>query len=102
MSSPSSRVPVPDSTLVERVQTFVSENRRAVLLGAAAVVAAGGAAYYAASSSRSKARVQDAERADKKKKRKSQARDKDGPIIEERSPEEDGQRTAAFELGCIR
>jgi hypothetical protein len=83
---------MPEPSLVERVQTFVSDNRRAVLLGAAAAVAVGGVAVYAASSSRSQARAQ----ADKKKKRKSQGR-ADGPLLEERTP-----KPAAEEEGTSR
>lgn len=74
-------------SLVDRVQSFISENRRAVLIGtAAAVVAVGGAAYYA---STSRGPDDDSERRKKKgsssKKRKT-VKDKDGPLLEERSP----------------
>lgn len=73
--------------VAERVQSFVSENRRAVLIGAAAaVVAIGGVAYYA-STSRGSGAGGDAERKKDKKKSKKRktVKDKDGPIIEERS-----------------
>ncbi|KAF8639068.1 hypothetical protein AX16_010374 [Volvariella volvacea WC 439] len=43
------------ATVLDRVQNFVSENKRAVLIGAAAaVVAVGGVAYYASTSSQQK------------------------------------------------
>ena len=76
--------------VVEHVQSFVSENRRAVLIGAAAaVVAIGGVAYYA-STSRGSGAGGDAEAGERKKdKKKSKKRktvkDKDGPILEERT-----------------
>ena len=85
--------------VVERVQSFVSENRRAVLIGAAAaVVAIGGVAYYA-STSRGPGASGDAEAGERKKdKKKSKKRktvkDKDGPILEERAP-----KTAVSEEG---
>ncbi|KAI0922458.1 hypothetical protein AcV7_005987 [Taiwanofungus camphoratus] len=81
--------------VVDRVQSFVSENKRAILIGtAAALVAIGGVAYYA-STSRGPGGEGDAEKGerkkDKKKTRKSSkkrksVKDKDGPILEERSP----------------
>ncbi|KAF7329236.1 ADP/ATP carrier receptor [Mycena kentingensis (nom. inval.)] len=72
----------PAPGLVDRVQSFVSENKTALLVGAA-VLAAGGAAYYAASSSSSPS--------DKKKKppstkKRKTVKDADGPILEERKP----------------
>ncbi|KAK7047742.1 TOM (translocase of outer membrane) complex component [Paramarasmius palmivorus] len=82
-----------DSTagLVERVQSFVSENKRAILIGtAAAAIAAGGVAYYASSSR--PAKKSDIEKGDKKSKKKDKSKkkksvnDPDGPILEERKP----------------
>lgn len=84
------------TTFVDRVQGFVSENKRAILIGtAAAAIAIGGAAYYA-STSRTTARGSgDPEKGEKKpkeskkksskgsKKRKT-VKDPDGPILEER------------------
>ncbi|KZT20687.1 ADP/ATP carrier receptor [Neolentinus lepideus HHB14362 ss-1] len=83
-----------NSSLVDRVQAFVSENKRAVLIGtAAAVVAAAGVAYYASTSSRppSAGDVEKGEKKKDKKKNKSSKKrkgmkDKDGPILEERKP----------------
>jgi import receptor subunit TOM70 len=80
-----------DSTgqsLVDRVQSFVSENKRAILIGAAAAaIAAGGVAYYA-STSRSSTPKTDSER--KKDKKKSIKKRKTGsglgdskPVLEE-------------------
>jgi len=77
--------------VVERVQSFVSENRRAVLIGtAAALVAIGGVAYYA-STSRGPGADGDAEKGERKKdkkkgKKRKMMKDKDGPILEERAP----------------
>ncbi|TFK65437.1 ADP/ATP carrier receptor [Pluteus cervinus] len=48
-STPPSSVE-PSTTLLDRVGTFISENKRAVLIGTAAVVVAGGVAYYASTS----------------------------------------------------
>ncbi|RDB21749.1 Mitochondrial import receptor subunit tom70 [Hypsizygus marmoreus] len=85
------------ATLIERVQHFVSDHKRAVLIGtAAAVVAVGGVAYYASTSSRPKGRGTDVEKAAKKDKKKSSksgkkkksVKDVDGPILEEREPKE--------------
>ncbi|KZT66949.1 TPR-like protein [Daedalea quercina L-15889] len=96
--------------VVERVQSFVSENRRAVLIGtAAAVVAIGGVAYYASTSRGPGAGGDgDAEKGERKKdKKKSKKRktvkDKDGPILEERTPktevsDEEDVRLSAEEI----
>lgn len=73
------------SGIVERVQTFVSENKKTVLIGSAvAAVAVGGAVYYASTSS-----GQGGDKKDKKRssgKKKKTVKDKDGPILEERKP----------------
>lgn len=89
----------PDASLLERVQSFVAEHRRAVLLGtAAAVVVAGTAAYYA-SSSRGASRPDNALEdvaGDGKKKKKAKSKKpkadkgKDSPILEERKPKVEG------------
>lgn len=67
---------------VDRVQSFVTENRRAILVGAALAVAAGGVALYASASSSPKA---SGDRKDRKKKFvKPKPHDlESGPIIEE-------------------
>ncbi|KAK7471044.1 TOM (translocase of outer membrane) complex component [Stygiomarasmius scandens] len=76
------------TSLVERVQDFVSENKRAILLGTAAAVAVGGVVYYASTSSRSRDDIERAEKKDRKKhsKKKKGVNDPDGPILEERKP----------------
>jgi mitochondrial import receptor subunit TOM70 len=77
--------------LLERVHDFVSENKRAILIGtAAAAIAFGGVAYYASTSSRSGGRGDgDIEKGRKKKpnksgKKKKSVKDPNGPILEER------------------
>jgi hypothetical protein len=93
------------TTLFERVQGFVSENKRAILISAtAAAVAAGGVAYYASTSSRTRAEP-DVEKGGKKKKpkKKKTVKDADGPILEERVPPpkvEDEDGTFATTLFC--
>ena|ERR1700761_9229230 len=98
-------------TLTARIQNFVSENRRAVLIvaGVAGVAAAGGLAYYATSSMRERGSEADLEEGEsgkrkKDKKKKSKKRkgaanangdsNADGPLIEEREKE------AGLELGA--
>lgn len=85
--------PIPG--LAERVQGFVSENRKAILIGsAAAAIVIGGAVYYASTSSARPGTLGDVEKADKKErkkgsktgKKKKTVKDPDGPILEERSP----------------
>ncbi|KAF8630561.1 hypothetical protein AX17_005373 [Amanita inopinata Kibby_2008] len=89
--------PQPSTSFVDRLQEFVSENKRAILIGtAAAVLAVSGVAYYAASTSSTRSRVGDAEKGEGvgKKKKKSKGsrkkndreKEKDGPILEERQP----------------
>lgn len=76
------------SGVVDRVSSFVSENKKVVLVGAALTVAAVGAGVYFASTSRGGGDP-DVERADRKKKKsksskkKKTAKDADGPILEE-------------------
>jgi import receptor subunit TOM70 len=92
----------PAPSLIERVQAFVSDNRRAVLIGtAAAAIAVGGAAvYYASTSSQwstttttSTDGVDSDRRSSKKKKKGSKARkepkDKpeDSPLLEAVEPQ---------------
>ena len=77
-----------DSTtqsLVGRVQSFISENKRVVILGTAAVaIAAGGVAYYA-STSKSRPKPDDSDRRKDKKKSKKRktGSDSETPILEE-------------------
>lgn len=79
------------TSLLERVHDFVSENKRAILVGtAAAAIAFGGVAYYASTSSRFRGRGDgDLEKGRKKKsnkgeKKKKTVKDPNGPILEER------------------
>jgi import receptor subunit TOM70 len=80
-----------EDTLVERVSSFISENKRGIVIGvAAAAVAVGGVAYYVASSrrdggARDEESLWSGKKRDKKKKRPSKTvKDHDGPILEER------------------
>ncbi|KAI0795831.1 ADP/ATP carrier receptor [Abortiporus biennis] len=85
----SSSTSASSQTVVDRVQTFVAENKKVVLLGAALTVAAiGGAAYYASTSRTQGGDVEKGEKKkDKKKgKKKRGGKDSDGPILEEVKP----------------
>jgi import receptor subunit TOM70 len=88
-------------SLLERAQDFVSEHKRVVLIAtAAAVVAAGGVAYYA-STSRQPARRSDAEKGEKKDRKKGKKRaspkPSQGPILEERkSKAQEAERMSAL------
>ena len=83
MSSESS----PPEGVVERVQSFVSEHKRVVLIGAAVAVAAIGATAYYASTSRGDG-DKAARRKEKKKlsKKRKPVKDEEGPILEEIEP----------------
>jgi mitochondrial import receptor subunit TOM70 len=85
-----------DDSFVDRVSSFVSENRRGIVIGvAAAAVAVGGVAYYVASSrglggpADEESLMSGKKKDKKKKKHKKSVKDKDGPIIEERKPKVD-------------
>lgn len=93
------------ATFLERAQVFVSENKRAVIIGtAAAALAVGGVAYYASTSSRSRGQsdIEKAAKKDKKKsskggKKKKTVKDADGPILEERErPEKVDDSTGEY------
>ena len=81
----------PAQGVVERVQNFVAENKKAVLIGAAvAAVAIGGAAYYASTSGSDEgkgSRKKDKKKAKGSKKKKGVS-DADGPILEEVTPQQ--------------
>ncbi|KDQ52484.1 hypothetical protein JAAARDRAFT_138545 [Jaapia argillacea MUCL 33604] len=89
-----------EQSVVERLQSFVSENKRVILIGtAAAVLAAGGVAYYASTSRRPPPSPSigepegDVEKGEKKKdkkknKKRKSNKDKDGPLLEEITPKE--------------
>lgn len=79
------------ASIFERVQGFVSENKRAILIGtAAAAIAVGGVAYYASTSSKpgGLGDLEKGKKKDKKKggKKKRTVKDPNGPILEEREP----------------
>ncbi|KAF8495915.1 mitochondrial outer membrane translocase receptor TOM70 [Russula emetica] len=82
-----------DDTVLDRISSFISENKRGVVIGAAAAaVAVGGVAYYVASSraglvSGDEESLRGAKKKEKKKrKHRKTAKDKDGPILEEKKP----------------
>lgn len=82
-----------DDTALDRISSFISENKRGVVIGAAAAaVAVGGVAYYVASSraglgSGDEESLRGAKKKDKKKrKHRKSGKDKDGPILEEKKP----------------
>jgi mitochondrial import receptor subunit TOM70 len=92
-----------DDSLVDRVSSFVSENKRGIIFGvAAAAVAVGGVAYYVASSrglsgAADEEGLMSGKKKDKKKKKhKKSVKDKDGPILEERKP----QASKELDDGC--
>ncbi|KAF8574467.1 TPR-like protein [Ramaria rubella] len=80
------------SELFSKVQNFISENKKAIIIGAAATaIAIGGAAYYASSSRTGRDEDVDSEKGGKKKKKskgkkKKNLKEKDGPLLEERTP----------------
>jgi import receptor subunit TOM70 len=83
------------ASIFERVQGFVSENKRAILIGtAAAAIAVGGVAYYASTSSKpggfgdlEKGKKKDKKKSHKGgKKKKMTVKDPNGPILEEQKP----------------
>ncbi|GJE95961.1 ADP/ATP carrier receptor [Phanerochaete sordida] len=79
----------PPPSVVERVQNFVSENKKAVLIGAAvAAVAIGGAAYYASTSASEQTSRKKDKKKSKSKKKKSPS--DDGPLLEEIKPKVEG------------
>ncbi|KAF9267115.1 ADP/ATP carrier receptor [Marasmius fiardii PR-910] len=72
--------------LVERVQNFVSENKKAIIIGTAAAVAAGGIAYYVSSSSPKVEGDKKTRKKESRSKKKKSLNDPDGPLLEERKP----------------
>jgi import receptor subunit TOM70 len=80
--------PVPDApidSVLDRLQSFVSDNKRVLLIGAAAAAVAAGAVYYASASS-SRPGKKDGKRKRKDGKDSKRFGDSDGPILEERKP----------------
>jgi hypothetical protein len=100
-----------DDSFADRISSFVSGNRRGIVIGAAAAaVAIGGVAYYVASSRAASGvgdeeSFRDGKKKDKKKKKhRKSGKDKDGPILEERKPQateesDEGLSTAQFQ--CV-
>ena len=85
----------------DRVQSFVTENKRAILIGIALAVAAGGVVLYASASSSPKA---SRDKKDKKKSGKSKSRDAESsPVIEEVPVEDQPSKSLSFvhfDPGC--
>ncbi|KAH7325209.1 ADP/ATP carrier receptor [Rhizoctonia solani] len=85
-----------EESIVERVHTFVGENRRVVI--GAAVVAAAGVGYYVYSRS-SGGDKSDKKKPPKDKKKKLRKVDQaDGPLLEERSPVPDESEIKALPI----
>ena len=83
----------PAQGFVDRVQSFVTENKRAILIGTALAVAVGGAALYASSSPKPPGDKKDK----KKKSGKPKPRDvESGPIIEEVPVEDQPSKPSQF------
>lgn len=79
---------------VDRVQSFVTENKRAIIIGTALAVAAGGVALYASTSSSPNV---SRDKKDRKKSGKPKSRDVEaGPIIEEISAEDQPSESLLF------
>ncbi|KAI6127253.1 mitochondrial outer membrane translocase receptor TOM70 [Pisolithus sp. B1] len=86
-----------------RLQDFVSENRRAILVCTAAAAVALGAAYYVSTASPQRPGSAKDGRKDKKKdkpssKKKKSGNDQDGPILEEVKPKEEEQQNVPLTL----
>ncbi|KAI5999192.1 hypothetical protein EDD15DRAFT_2161160 [Pisolithus albus] len=86
-----------------RLQDFVSENRRAILVCTAAAAVALGTAYYVSTASSQRPGSGKDRQKDKKKdkassKKKKSVSDHDGPILEEVKPAEEEQRNVPLTL----
>ncbi|KIM75525.1 hypothetical protein PILCRDRAFT_674289 [Piloderma croceum F 1598] len=95
----STMAPDESTSLVQRCTDFVSEHKKAIIGTAAVAIAVGGAAYYASSPGagdhNGERKSRDKKRSGKSSKKWKMVNDKDGPIIEERSPkvvEEQGKQ----------
>lgn len=107
--STSSETGASSSELFARVQSFLAENKKAILIGTAAtVVAIGGAAYYASSSRTVREDDVDSEKGEKRKekkkpkgKKKKSVKDKDGPLLEERKPKAGDTKTSGVVIGTL-
>jgi import receptor subunit TOM70 len=77
------------TSYLERIQDFVAENKKAVLIGsAAAALAVGGVVYYASTSRGPGGDLEKGKSRDKKKssKKRKTVNDSDGPLLEEIKP----------------
>lgn len=92
-------------TLLTRVESFVSDNRKAVIAGAAFAVAAGGVGYYLYASRKVGEPTADVEKASdgkkKKKNKKKKVGEDDGPLLEERKPKSKPADTASETSGTL-
>jgi len=96
-SSTSEATEASSSHFLTRVQNFLSENKKAVIISTAVVVLAiGGAAYYVSTSRSTLDTDVDLEKSEKKKdkkktkgKKRKSVKDRDGPLLEERKPKKD-------------
>lgn len=89
-------------SVLDRVQSFVSEHKQAIIIGASVAIAVGGVAYYASTSS-SRGPSGDPEggsgksRSKKKSKKRKSVKDPDGPILEEIEPKHKPQSEESCE-----
>lgn len=86
--------------LLQRVESFVSDNRKVIIAGAAFAVAASGVGYYLYASRNAAKPTPDLEKAPNAKKKKGSKKKKvvgnsDGPILEERKPKSTPADTAS-------
>ena len=89
--------PAPDTdSVLDRLQSFVSDNKRALLIGAAAAAVAAGAVVYYASASQPGA-GDGKRRKEKKAKKTKKVGEDDGPILEEREPKKGTPSVASVE-----
>lgn len=90
-------------SLLTRVESLVSDNRKAIIAGAAFAVAAGGVGYYLYASRKAGQPVADVEKASdgkkKKNKKKKRVGEEDGPLLEERKPKSKPADTASETSG---
>lgn len=104
-SQPAPALPMSsDDSIVDRISSFVSGNKRGIVIGvAAAAVAVGGVAYYVASSrvasgaGDEESLIGGKKKDKKKKKHRKSAKDKDGPVLEEKKP----QAVEESDDGCV-
>lgn len=91
-------------TLLTRVESLVSDNRKAIIAGAAFAVAAGGVGYYLYTARTASASLPDVEKGPEGKKKKKASKKKrvgeeGGPLLEERKPKSKPSDTASETSG---